>query len=97
MLIRSQTGALIIRAHNVALDHYAQTDKYALLAADGLDPEGVIVGIYATRQEAEDALDYILEQAAKDKPADLRRPYQCSVAPSCKECKYPCEWPAFRT
>jgi len=73
MLIRSQTGALIIRAHNVALNHYGPTDKYSLLAADGLDPEGVIVGIYATRQEAEDALDYIFEQAAKDKPVDLRR------------------------
>ena len=72
MLIRNQDGTLIMRAHNVALDHYSPTGKYALLGADGLDPEGIIIGIYDSKAEAKAALDYIFRQAAMDKPADLK-------------------------
>ena len=71
MLIRSQGGTLIIRAHNVSLDQYTPTGKHALLGADGLDPEGIIIGIYDSKAEAEAALDYIFRQAAMDKAADL--------------------------
>ena len=62
-----------MRAHNVALQHYKPTGKYTLLAADGLDPEGVVIAIYATREEAEVALDEIFFNAAKRKPTDLKK------------------------
>lgn len=71
MLIRNQNGTLIIRAGYVVLDHYASTGKYALLVADGVNPELVIIGIYDNKAEAQLALDYIFTQAAEGRVADL--------------------------
>lgn len=81
MLIKSQSGERIVRAHNVALDHFAPTSTYALLAADGIDPEGVLIALYRTRAEAQQALDYILTQAAQGKPADLSLYYGSEESP----------------
>ena len=72
MLIRSRSGERITNVNGVLLDQYTPTGKYALLASDGLDPEGIIIGLYDTEAEAKAALDYIFRQAAHGKAADLR-------------------------
>lgn len=51
MLIRSRSGERITNVNGVLLDQYTPTGKYALLASDGLDPEGIIIGLYDTKAD----------------------------------------------
>lgn len=65
MLIRSQNGMNIIETTSITLDH-SPCGKWTLRAADTFDPEGVIVAMYDTREEAETAMRFVWHMVAQN-------------------------------
>lgn len=70
MLIRNQDGTRIIRTDSVIFETFP-TGKHGLIAADQLDPEGVVIAIYESEVKAKSTLGYIFAKAAEGKAVDL--------------------------